>query len=341
MRIKGIRDHNNRIEDPATVMGLDEFLASGGGGSMAQKLIANNMNVKCLRENATLTYDAWKHIDTAVLPAAQQRLVGVADLITRGLTFQTNGLAQTVLQYQDASDVADAEINMDGINIGARDRKEYDTNFLPLPIVSKDFSFSAREIAASNRTGEALDTAMAERAARKVSEKVESMLFTGVSAYTAGGGTIRGYEDHPDRNTASVTAAWASASGANILTDTIGMKNAAISKRYYAPYVMYVSTNIEGNLDENFTVNYSTTIRQRILQVDGIQDVKVIDKMTAGAILLVAMQSDVVRIIQGLPINTIQWDSSGGLMVHFKVMVILVPQIRSDQDNRSGVVHYS
>ena len=339
--IKGIKDHNNRLDDPAQVMSVDDFLASGGGGGMASKLIQNDMNIECLRTNDTLTYDAWKHIDDVILPAAQQRMVGIADLIMRGLTHQTNGLAQTILQYQDASDVADAELNMDGINIGARDRKEYDTNYLPLPIISKDFSFSAREIAASNRTGEALDTANAEAASRKVIEKAEEILFQGASAYTAGGGTIRGYEDHGNRNTGSVTAAWSAASGANILTDTIAMKNAAIADRYFKPYQIYVGTAIEGNLDANYVSNYPTTIRQRILQVDGIEDIKVIDKMTAGAVLLVSMQSDVVRVIQGLPVTTIQWDSSGGLMVHFKVMAIIVPQIRADQTGKSGVIHYS
>lgn len=333
------KDFNDRIDDPAKVMELDEFLASGGGGGMAKRLIANNMNVECLRTNDTLTYDAWKHIDTAVLPAAQQRLAGVADLIAAGLTFPTNGLAQTILQYQDASDVSDAEINMDGVNVGGRDRKEYDTNYLPLPIISKDFSFSAREIAASNVSGEKLDTAMAERAARKVAEMAEQVLFLGASAYTMGGGTIRGYEDHPDRNTGTVTSAWAT--GANAMTDVRAMKAASILDRYFKPYHLYVGTTLESTLDDNYVSGYPTTIRDRLLQVDGVDKIQVIDKMTVGSALLVSMQSDVVRIVQGLPITTIQWDSSGGLMVHFKVMAILVPQIRSDQENRSGVQHWS
>ena len=63
--------------------------------------------------------------------------------------------------------------------------------------------------------------------------------------------------------------------------------------------------------------------------------------MTAGGVLLVSMQSDVVRLVKGLPINTIEWSTDGGMMVHFKVMTIIVPQIFSDQSNRSGVIHYS
>lgn len=337
-------NYNSIIEAPAEVGTVESFL-QGAGGDIAHRLIANNMNIGKLRNNATLTYDAWKKIDTAVLREYQIRLQGIADLQTKGLTFQTDGLAQTMLQYQDESDITDAEINMDGVTRTDRDRPEWDTLFLPLPIISKNFSFSAREIAASRNTGQALDTRMAEKAARKVAEKAEEILFKGASAYTYGSatesGTIRGYEDHPNRNTGNVTAAWASASGANILTDAIAMKQDAIDDRRFGPYTMYVATGIESNLDQNFTTNYATTIRQRILQIENITELKVIDQMTAGGILLVNMTSDVVRLVRGLPINTIEWSTDGGMMIHFKVMTILVPQVFKDQSNRSGVIHYS
>ncbi|MCP4475396.1 MAG: bacteriocin family protein [Gammaproteobacteria bacterium] len=334
------QDFNEQISEPAIV---ETF---GDGGGIAKKLLANNMNPSALRTNATLTYDAWKKIDDKVLMVYQERLRGIADLQAAGLTYQTDGLGQTMLQYQDESDVTDAEMNMDGVNKTNRDRLEYDNNFLPLPIISKDFSFSAREIAASRKNGgNGLDTRMMEKATRKVAEKAEEILFQGASAYSFGSSTengiIRGYQDHPSRSTASVTAPWASTTGENILTDTIAMKNAAIASRKYGPFNMYVAANVEGNLDQNYVAGYPTTIRQRILQVDNIQSVKVIDKMTAGGVLLVSMQSDVVRLVEGLPIQVVEWETDGGMMLHFKVMTILVPQIFADQTGRSGIVHYS
>lgn len=335
-----MKNMNEQINEPASLGTVESVLSTAGSG-IAHKLIANNMDVSCLRNNDTLTYDSWKKIDTAVLKEYQIRLRGIADLQAKGLTFQTDGLSQTVLQYQDESDITDAELNMDGVIKTDRDRPEYNTKFLPLPIISKDFSFSAREIAASKKGGNGLDVRMAEKATRKVAELAEQILFQGAGAYTFGQGTLRGYEDHPDRNTGNVTAAWSAASGANILTDTIAMKQRAIDDRKYGPFTMYVSTNIEANLDQNFTTNYATTIRQRLLQIEDITEIKVIDKMTAGGILLVSMQSDVVRLVQGMPINVLEWSTDGGLMIHFKVWTIIVPQIFSDQSNRSGIVHYS
>ena len=161
-----LRNYNEQMGESASVGTVDEFLG-GASGDMAHTLIANNMNVGSLRNNATLTYDAWKNIDTAVLREYQIRLQGIADLQAKGLTYQTDGLNQTMLQYQDESDVTDAELNMDGINRTERDRPEWDTLHLPLPIISKNFSFSAREIAASRNTGQSVDVRMAEMAARK------------------------------------------------------------------------------------------------------------------------------------------------------------------------------
>ena len=136
-------------------------------GSIANRLLANNLDVNVLRGNDTLLYDEWKEIDKAVLIAAQQRLVGIADLQSRGLVYTIpNGLSKTVLAYQDASDIEDADLSMDGLAKGQRYRPKYDTNYLPLPIIHKDFSYSVREINEARAGNMPLDTTTAELAAR-------------------------------------------------------------------------------------------------------------------------------------------------------------------------------
>jgi len=281
-----------------------------------------------------------------VLMAAQERLVGVADIMGRGLTYNIpGGLGKTVLGYQDASDIEDAELRMDGQAPGQRDRAEFDINYLPLPIIFKDFSFSIREIKASRNGNMPLDTTNAELAARKVAEKVEEVLFQGASAYTFGGGTIRGLQDAPQRNQGSLTFNWddsgAIADRTTILDDVLAMKAALIADYHYGPYGLYVATEYETALDDDFKANSDRTVRERILAVDSLSSVKVADKMTSDQVLMVQLTSDVVRMVQGLPITTVQWETEGGMRVWFKVMTILVPQIRNDQNNRSGVAHWT
>ena len=320
-----------------------DFIQKGKAhGDVASRLMANNFNVNSLRTNDVLLYDEWKEIDDAVLLAAQKRLIGIADLQARGLTYNIpNGLSKTVLGYQDASDVEDAQVDMDGINRSQRDRPKYDTNYTPLPITHDNFSFSAREIQVSRNGNMPLDTTMAELAARKVAEKVEEYLFVGSSTYTFGGGTIYGYMDAPQRNTGSMTVDWATATGAQILTDVKAMKQASIDARHYGPWVLYIPTAYETALDDDFKDASDKSIRQRVLEVAGVEGIKVADFLTAANVILVQMTSDVVRLIEGLPITTVQWDSEGGMKVNFKVMTIMVPQIRNDQTNKSGICHWT
>lgn len=313
-------------------------------GKLAQKLLTNGMNINALRTNDTLRKEEWKTFDDAVIKAAQERLLGVADLHARGLTYDIpNGLGTTVLEYEDMSDMEDAEITMDAVSPAERDRVEFDINYLPLPICHKDFWLSARVLASSRTRGNPLDTTMAELAGRKVAEKLETILFQGASSYAFGGGTLRGYQDFPHRTTGSLTTHWddSGATGETMLGDLLSMKQDSIDDRHYGPWMVYIPTNFEVNLDEDFKSASDKSSRQRLLEVAGIIDIKVADFLSADNVVLVQMTSNVVRMVTGLKITTVEWDTEGGMRHHFKVMAIDIPQLRADQDDRSGIVHYT
>ena len=290
--------------------------------------------------NATLRRDEWKALDDAVLRISEERLVGIADLKARGLTHNvTNGMGKTVLEYHDMSNALDAEMTMDGITKANNDTVDYGVNYIPLPIVHVDFRLNLRVLAASRNMGDSLDTTLVERATRKVSEKLEDFLFTDTS-FAFGGGTIYTYVSHPDVNTVSLSSNWdaGAKTGAEIIADVTAMKQASIDAMHFGPWMLYIPTAYETTLDEDYVSNYPRTIRERIKSIDGIIDVKVADKLPANTVIMVQMTSDVVRLVTGMPINTVQWESQGKMAQDFKVMTIQVPQIRSDQDGNSGIV---
>lgn len=295
-----------------------------------------------IQTNATLRRDEWKQLDEAVLAISDTRLVGIQDLISRGLVYNlSNAMGTTVLEWHDVSDAMEASLTMDGVTRSVGDRPAFTTNYMPIPIIHVDYEINTRVLAASRSLGNPLDTTSAERAARKVSEKLETMLFTNTT-YTFGGGTIYSYLNHPDRNTVSLGTAWSSDTAANILTDVYNMKQASINDRHYGPWVLYIPTAYEVVLDKDYDATTpGTTIRERILKIAGIQDVKVIDTLTADNVLLVQMTSDVVRLVRGMGIQNVEWQTEGNFVNKYKVMTIQVPQIRSDQANRSGIVHLS
>lgn len=297
---------------------------------------------------ATLRRDEWKQLDQALLEVSRYRLGGVQDLIEKGLVYNLgNAMGTTVLEWHDVSDAMEADLTMDGVTRSPGDRVVFQHNYLPIPIIHVDYEINARVLAASRSLGNPLDTTSAERAARKVLEKLENMLFTDTT-YSFGTtdsrtrNTIYSYVNHPDRNTVNLSINWnASAiTAAGILQDVLEMKQASINDYHYGPWMLYIPTAYETVLDDDYdTQTPGTTIRERILKIAGIQGIKVIDSLAAHNVLLVQMSSDVVRLVRGMDLQNVEWATEGGMVSKYKVMTIQVPQIRSDQNSRTGVVH--
>jgi len=300
--------------------------------------------------NATLRKDEWVEYDKALLQAAKLRLRGIADLQSRGLVFNiANGFGKTVFEWETMSELGAAQVNMDAVPQPDNDRLEFNMSYLPLPIVHKGFQINARVLAASRSTGNSLDTAQAFECAAMVSDKLEDILFNGLSSYAYGGGVIYGYRDFPSRITGSFgNGHWddlepnsEGSIGEQILQDVLNMKAASVAAHRYGPWVLYIPTGFEKVLGRDYVSGYPKSIRQRLLEVDGLEDVAVSDKMAADCALLVQMTPDVVRLVVGMPMTNVEWQSLGGMVHNYRVMTIMVPNLRADANGSTGIVHYT
>lgn len=291
---------------------------------------------------ATLRRDEWKSLDEAVRDVARERLGGVQDLIDKGLVYQLgNALGTTVLEWHDVSEALEAGLSMDGVTRQQGDRPEYGTNYLPMPIIHADYEINSRVLESSRSLGNPIDTTMAERAARRVNEFLEKMLFTDVT-FKFGGGTIYSYLNYEHRNKVNLTQNWDDndKGGDDILKDCLALKQESIDNYHYGPWQLYIPTAYETVLDGDYDkTTPGTSVRERVLKISGIEDVKVIDTLPANNILLVQMTSNVVRLVQGMGIQNVEWQSEGNFVNNYKVMTIQVPQIRSDHNNKTGIVH--
>jgi len=290
---------------------------------------------------ATLRKDDWKILDDAIIKAAKERLKFVADLRSRGLQFTIpNGMGKTVLETETVGDITDADISMDGLRTTEGDRPEFELTNLPLPITHKDFHFSARQIATSRSGGSPIDTTMAELAARKVAEEVEKLALGIRSTYTYGGGTISGLRNYTSALSRTITTP----DGTNqttTLAEVIAMRQQSIAAFHYGPWMIYNSPNWDQWLDNDYTTNYPVTLRERLLKINGIEGITTADYLTNYDFILVQMTSNVVRMVIGMELTTLQWETNGGLKKVFKVMCIMVPQLRCDQNSRTGIVYGS
>jgi len=302
----------------------------------------------------TLRRDEWKKLDDAVYEVSRQRLGGWDDVISKGLVYNlANGMGTTMLEWHDISEGGNAVMTMDGVTRGLNDRIQYKYNYLPIPIIHSDYEINARELATSRNMGNGLDTTMAERAAHRIMEFKEDMLFTDTTyAYgeldARSRNKIYSYLNFPDRNTVSIGTHWddldvdseASTGGSKILEDVFKMKQASMSAYHYGPWTLYIPSAYELVIDRDYDrTTPGKTIRERMLQIAGITAIKVIDRLPANNVLLVQLTSDVVRIVRGMGMQNIEWNTEGNMITKYKVMTIEVPQLRSDQNGKCGIVH--
>lgn len=345
-----------------------DLMDSPGGRGVAQALLAHNFDAGCLRpysdrdgrayitimENGiptavpvsnastTLRKDDWKLLDDAIVKAAKPRLRAVGDIRGRGLQLIIpNGLGKTVLETESQSDISAAIVSMDGLRESQRDRPTFDLTNLPLPIIHKDFSISARQLAASRNGGSPLDTTTAELAGRRVAEEAEKLLLGVSASYTYGGGTIYGLTNYPSSLSKVLTAPTVSGwTGNTLLTELLSMRTKSYDAYHYGPFAMYVAPDWDEYLDADYSsAKGDNTLRERIQKINGIESITTMDYMTDFDIVMVQMTSDVVRIVVGMEITTVQWEMVGGMQLNYKVMAIMVPQLRADSNGNTGIVH--
>lgn len=323
------------------------FLRSGAnGGRWATEQMVKHMkktgklSASALRTAEVLLKDEWAVLDRTVIEAGKMRLRAVADLIAAGLVINVpNGLAKTLFQWQNVSDVDEAIVSMSGVVRSENDRLEYGLEGLPLPITHKDFNIDLRLLLASREKGEGLDVSMARICGRKVGEKTEDMLFNGGKTYT--GFPIYGMTNHPDVNLTSygTGGAWAGTkTGQQILDDIQTCIGILQGKKFYGPYIAWVTSTSSLYLGNDFKANTTGSIRSRVLELPELSDIRTSDKVPAGKVIVAQMSEDVVAMVSGLDLQTVQWDLSGGFEIAFKALQILLPLVRSTQEGDSGIV---
>jgi hypothetical protein len=70
-----------------------------------------------------------------------------------------------------------------------------------------------------------------------------------------------------------------------------------------------------------------------------LQDIKIADKMTAGEGVMVSMNRQTVDLARAEDFTPVEWDSMGGLAIHYRGMTVAAPRVKADMCGRCGVYH--
>ncbi len=118
------------------------------------------------------------------------------------------------------------------------------------------------------------------------------------------------------------------------------MRQQSTNAYHWGPWRLYNSPGWDTYLDKDYSASKGdNTLRDRLLKIRGISSIETVDYLSDYQLVLVQQTSDVCRIVIGMDITTLQWESHGGMQLNFKVMAIMVPQMRSDVNDRTGIVH--
>lgn len=303
----------------------------------------NVVAVPTINANATLTRDQWKQIDDTVQRIALNRLGFVDDIRSAGLTYNVSGgFGKTILESEREGDMTDATISMDPARESEYDRPEFDVVGIPLPVIHKDGYFSARQIAASRSNGGlGLDTRSIESATRKVLEERERLFLGTAASFTYGGYTLYGVTNFPNRITKALThpetSGW---TPKTLVNEILQMRQSLTDALFFGPFRTYFSPGWAQYLDMDYSDDKGdNTLRERIEAVQGVGTIGQANFLTGLQVVMFQATTDVIRAVTGMDLTTLQWDTHGGMKVHFKVMLIEVPDLRAQQNGNSGIAH--
>lgn len=306
-----------------------EFLRNGGDVDPATgKTFGNGPQISRramyneLAENNTLREDQTREIDETLTAVSRRDLVAVADLM--GQTDPLDkGIGATTYEFDRVSPVGEATQSMSILDLGKEDLVNFTRTAIPVPVTGSRFSLDARQRAAGMGMGQSVDLTNVEEHTRAVAEKLEDTLCNG-SSIVLGGNALPGYTNVTGRDTQSFSSGhWndqtAGAHSAAIV-DVLNMRAGLRADGFTGPYILYVSSNFDGALDDDYKANSDRTVRERILAIDGIRAVKVLPALAADQALLVQMTRSAVTYAVGQPMTTVTWASMGGLATHWAIL---------------------
>lgn len=298
---------------------------------------------------ATLRKDEWVHFDSALQGVFQRPRAGIDDLVSRNLTYDFNGYAASVLEFESISDTSGVGLAMDPDSQGTQNTAKYELASLPLPIFHAEFSLGDRYLQMSRTRGTPMDTSLIEKKGKDMMEGLEYLLFNGVvegssSAFKYAGSSIYGYLNWPSSVPVNFTAGagkgWthADTTAAGIVADVQNLIQALRNNRCFGPYMVYIPSSYWKKMSGDYAAGYPKTILQRIKEVEPqVIDIKISEFIAGDKVVAVQMDKSTVRLVRGLAMTPVQTQLRPYGRHEFQILMIQVPQLRTDGAGRSGV----
>lgn len=305
--------------------------------------------------STTLLKGDWEKIDAEVYGIAMGRMNLMNLFVGAGLTIPLDGMGVTRFSWQRMGKMGQARMDMDMMTTTEKDRMEFDTQSIPVPIISSSWDVNMRYLAETRKMGRPIDTIYAYWAAYAVASKGEDILVNGAGGFKADGGQIYGLRDTPVAITATISTDWtdSSVTGEDIVDEVSSFVAELRAKKHYGPYVLILPDRYSRKLSKDYKAQSDKSIMARLLEKESeqltlnisriefseqINDDPTDDTKYSNELYLVEMNKATVAIIDGMPLTDFQWQVKGPIVTEHKVAMIRVPLFRNDMEGQSGIL---
>lgn len=298
-----------------------------------------------LTANALVPSDVQREIDETFVRVARRELVGVADLQNAGLVANLGSIGITQYEFERLSATNAATQSMAIDDLGQEDRVEYDLDAVPVPVTRAGFRLNQRITALGSNRGASVAQVHTDERTFQVVDKLEDSLTNGGDA-VIGGNSMPGYTNFSARQTVTLSTAWPSlTNNEDALADVLSMKQALTDNGYDSNYILYIPSNWSTFIEEDFKSNSDRSVRERLMSVDGLTQIKVLPSLADDNALLVQMTPNVVQIAMGQDITSVTWDIHGGLAQRWLILAVMSFALKRADDGTgtlvSGIAHLS
>jgi len=235
---------------------------------------------------------------------------------------------------------------MSGLTEGDNRTVDFSEQVVPIPVTHADFSLDWRKLTnMENMPGDMIDTSHISQATRRVSEKLEELLFRGDSSININGNSLEGLMNFSDAvdvtsGTPSLSGDWGGTPG-NIYDDVRNWIERAYDVNYTGPYTLFLNyTQLHEirQVDAEGTGDIGTA-EDRLEALPELDRIVPVQELDDSEGVLVDMSEEVLDLSIAADIQAVEWESHGGMKANYKVMAVLAPRLKSDYEGNTGILY--
>jgi hypothetical protein len=291
----------------------------------------------------TLRHEDFLVIQEKVTEVRRRKLNGITDLMEAGLSFPVS-LGDQIVGTENINEFTDAEQEQNP-NSYDNDDTVYGEIFVPNPITHKTFNVPWRQQGFAYKQSLGLSESV-----RMVAERLEETLFNGnaniVVNFNGSLQKIFGYTTHPDRGTATISQ-WDLVANNDLIVDeniaNIGSMFANQGGVEMDSIIIYYPKNFKSALDRDYVSGFpSKTVRDRIMDIPEVKDVKFAEKLADDNVVYVEMLERTVQLAVASDIVSVPHVKTNPMQAQsLTTYAAMVQIIKADSAGNTGILHAS